>query len=157
MWRGTRSAHLTTREVAHSGGPDTGRKYAHTLAEVRKGMWPGPVYEAHFGDGTIGRMSFWSRDGRPFDFNRGRLVCSKVTTAHGKTITDGFVEHNGDRLRDPMFTDGEAGVNGSSLPASPAPAKRRNGKELEAALQALVDKLPLCLTEDARRVLGKAA
>ena len=143
-------------DIAFSGGSDTGRKYAHTLAEVRKGMWPGPVYEAHFGDGTIGRMSFWSKEGKPFDFSRGRLVCSKVTTARGKAIVDGFVEHNGDRLRDPMFTDGAAGVNGSSLPAFPVPAKRRNGKELEAALQALVDKLPLCLTVEARRVLSRA-
>ena len=31
----------------------------------KKGLWPAPVYEAHFSDNTVGRMSFWSRAGKP--------------------------------------------------------------------------------------------
>ena len=37
-----------------------------------KGMWPSPVYVAEFDDGTVGRASFWSPAGKPFDFAAGR-------------------------------------------------------------------------------------
>lgn len=33
-----------------------------------------PVYEAHFTDGTMLRMSFWSAKGKPLDIERGRRV-----------------------------------------------------------------------------------
>ena len=37
-----------------------------------KGIWPPPVYEAHFNDGTVERLSFWSQEGKPIDFAHGR-------------------------------------------------------------------------------------
>ena len=129
---------------------------AFTLAEARKGMWPGPVYEAHFGNGRVIRMSFWSRDGKLYDFARGRKVCglvSKLPLVEPWTaITKGYVVRNGTRYLDPLFRNGA----GEKL-IQKLPQKRRNGKELEAALQALVNKLPLCLTVEARNILAKAA
>ena len=132
------------------------RDYGFTLAEVGKGMWPGPVYEAHFANGTIRRMSFWSQDGKPYDFARGRKVCGLASglPLHEpwSAIVAGYVERNGERVEDPSFN---GLVNKPSLPQ-----KRRKAKEiktLEAALQTLVDKLPLCLTVEARNILSKAA
>lgn len=40
-----------------------------------KSIWPPPVYVATFSDGTECRMSIWSRQGKPLDFERGRKVC----------------------------------------------------------------------------------
>jgi hypothetical protein len=40
----------------------------------KKGIWPPPVYEAHFSDGAIERISFWSPEGKPIVFAHGRTV-----------------------------------------------------------------------------------
>lgn len=42
---------------------------------MARGIWPPPVYVARFSDGTECRMSIWSREGKPLDFERGRKVC----------------------------------------------------------------------------------
>ena len=44
----------------------------------RKGIYPAPVYEAHFADGSIGRCSFWSPVGKPIDFEHGRRVAAQL-------------------------------------------------------------------------------
>lgn len=45
------------------------------MAVKGKSVWPPPVYVATFSDGTVCRMSIWTRQGKPFDFERGRKVC----------------------------------------------------------------------------------
>lgn len=79
------------------------RDFGFTLAQVRKGMWPAPVYEAHFGSGVVVRMSFWSKVGKPLDYGRGRAVCSKLCSMQDKRLINGWVELNGERTQDPMF------------------------------------------------------
>ena len=41
----------------------------------RKALYPWPVYQAEFADGTIGRMTVWQQAGKPWDFERGRKLC----------------------------------------------------------------------------------
>ena len=74
-----------------------------------KCIYPYPVYEAHFGDNTVLRMSFWSKAGQPFDFVTGRAHCEIAMLA---PAVDGFIEHDDPskpwlRVRDPHFS-GEA-------------------------------------------------
>lgn len=47
---------------------------AFTLNSLKKGIYPWPVYEAHFSDGTVSRMSFWCRADKPIDFAHGRRL-----------------------------------------------------------------------------------
>ena len=84
---------------------------AFTLGEVRKGMWPGPVYEGRFADGSIGRMSFWSKGGKPLDFDRGRHVVTKCHLWCDKVLVDGWVDRHAPgeafvRIQDPFFNGG---------------------------------------------------
>ena len=109
---------------------------AFTLAEVRKGMMPGPIYEAHFADGSIGRMSFWSKVGKPFDFERGRRVLSMC---YEKPIIAGYVERDAAgepwiRMPDPFFTNGAV--------EQETRRKRVTARQLRTALQSLLDTLP---------------
>ena len=89
----------------------TRRKHgvAFTMAQVRKALYPYPVYEAHFADNTVARMSFWTKAGKPFDFASGRRCCE---LHRGMAAIAGFVEHDDPgkpwvRVADPYFT-GEA-------------------------------------------------
>ena len=112
------------------------KSVAHTLAEVRKGLWPGPVYEAHFTDGTTGRMSFWSKAGKPFDFDRGRRVLAMCNA--DKTIVAGYVER--DAPREPWVRVPDPFFNGAV--EQEAPRKRVTARQLRTALQAVLDTLP---------------
>ena len=40
----------------------------------KQGIYPAPVYVATFANGEVGRMSFYSPLGKPFDFDYGRRV-----------------------------------------------------------------------------------
>ena len=107
-------------------------------------MKPAPVYEAHFADGSVGRMSFWSKYGQPFDFTRGRQLCE---SAWGKRTIAGFVEHDTPaspfvRLPDPM--------------QETAPKlKRTTAKQYRDALTALVDQaLPSTALDHARELIA---
>ena len=116
------------------------RTHTFTLAEVRKGMWPGPVYEGHFDDGTVGRMSFWSKTGKPFDFGRGRRVVGLCTPHRGKQMVAGYVERDvpGEpwmRVPDPFFTNGAV--------EHKAPRRRVTAKQLRTVLESLLNTLPL--------------
>ncbi len=65
-----------------------------------KGMFPRPVYVAHFADGTQRRFSFWSREGKPIDFAAGY----NVALAIGRSApVDGYIDDKGTAIRDPYF------------------------------------------------------
>lgn len=49
-----------------------------SLAKLRRGVYPQPVYEAHFSDGTTQRMSFFSEKGKPIDTERGRRLINSL-------------------------------------------------------------------------------
>lgn len=97
---------------------------------TKKALWPNPVYEAHFSDGTVQRMSFYQTRGKPWDYGRGRRLCQSahdLRHQNGACIVAGYVEWdetNGPwhRINDPMQEQ-------------EVPVKRKNYK---AALQSLV-------------------
>lgn len=60
-----------------------------TLAQVRKCVYPYPVYEAHFADNTVARMSFYTQAGKPTDFERGRNLLART---YRKPVVGGYVE-----------------------------------------------------------------
>ena len=41
-----------------------------------KGLYPAPVYEAHFQDGSIVRMSFYQESGKPWAYMSGARTCA---------------------------------------------------------------------------------
>lgn len=58
-----------------------------------KGMYPPPVYEATFKDGSTARMSFYSEQGKPIDFGDGRRL---LATVYGRPRDEsGFVTVDG--------------------------------------------------------------
>lgn len=71
--------------------------HTFTLASLRKGLYPWPVFEAHFTDGTVTRMSFWSDASKPLDVDMGKRASIKLTATRGKTYSHGFVEVGGKR------------------------------------------------------------
>ena len=138
----------------------TRRKYgvAFTLAQVRKALYPYPVYQAEFSEGSVLRMSFWTKAGKPFDFASGRRSCE---LHKGMTASAGFVEHDDPskpwvRVADPHFT-GEAGET-----VKP----RINGVKLKKAALAVVERsiingddtpmIPAKVLQDLREALHAA-
>ena len=104
----------------------TRRKHgvAFTLAQARKCLYPYPVYEAHFADNTVGRLSFWSPRNKPIDFDAGRAISEII---FGKAAINGFVERDVPgqpwlRVRDPRFS-GEV-IETVKRPASKARLQR---------------------------------
>ncbi len=97
-----------------------------------KCVYPYPVYEAHFADNTVLRMSFWTKAGQPFDFETGRAHCEIAMLS---PAVDGFLEHDVPgkpwlRVRDPRFS-GEA---------IEAIKPRINGARLKKAALAVVER-----------------
>jgi len=95
-------------------------------------MYPYPVYEAHFADNTVLRLSFWTPINKPLDFAAGRAHCEIAMFAEA---VDGFVEHDDPakpwlRIRDPHFS-GEA---------VEAVKPRINGAKLKKAALAVVER-----------------
>lgn len=87
------------------------------MAKTR-GMYPAPVYEAHFADGSVRRMSFFQIPGKPWDFERGARLCAacgrgvsfdhyhRLGVVEGPAhpaIVDGYVWHN-DKVDDAPLT-----------------------------------------------------
>lgn len=64
-----------------------------TLAKLRRGVYPQPVYEAQFNDGTAARLTFWSEKGKPLDADRGRRLFGLFNTFADKQLVRGTVEH----------------------------------------------------------------
>ena len=98
-----------------------------------KCVYPYPVYEGHFADGSVVRMSFWTPINKPIDFTIGQIHCELHKLA---PVIDGFVERTDldspyDRIRDPHFS-GEAAY------ADP-PKPRVNGAKLKKAALAVVN------------------
>ena len=96
-----------------------------------KCVYPYPVYEGHFADGSVVRMSFWTPINKPFDFTIGQIHCElyKLTP-----VIDGFVEYDEPgkpwlRVRDPHF---------SGEPVETV-KPRVNGAKLKKAALALVE------------------
>ena len=92
------------------------------MARNSKCVYPYPVYEAHFADNTVARMSLWTLINKPLNFIGGCASCELYKLA---PAIDGFIEIddpvNGfKRIRDPHFS-GEAvevakpRVNGAKL------------------------------------------
>lgn len=89
---------------------------------AKQSIYPFPVYVATFGDGTTGRLSFWSAQGKPMNFERGRAavaICyarpDHVTGMRAMArawppavIVAGHVEWNGETIADPHFAPHQA-------------------------------------------------
>ena len=123
-----------------------------------KCMYPYPVYEAHFADNTVLRMSFWTKAGQPFEFATGRAHCEIAMLA---PAVDGFIEHDDPskpwlRVRDPRFSGEAVEV------AKP----RVNGAKLKKAALAVVERaiingqdmptIPAKALQDLRQALNLA-
>lgn len=69
-----------------------------------KSVWPPPVYEGRFADGTVQRMSFYSLAGKSLDFGRGRRgACLRGLAPPATDIVSGHVEMGEDTFADPFF------------------------------------------------------
>lgn len=67
----------------------------------RRGICPFPVYEGHFEDGRMLRMSFWSRWKKPLDIARGRRMVMLVGQSRGYgEMLRGIIEYKGIRTMD---------------------------------------------------------
>ena len=124
-----------------------------------KCTYPYPVYEAHFEDNTVLRMSFWTKAGQPFDFVTGRAHCEIATLA---PAVDGFIEHDVPgqpwlRVRDPHFSGA----------AVETVKPRINGVKIKKAALAVVERasingddtptIPAKVLQDLREALHIAA
>lgn len=76
-----------------------------------KSVWPPPVYEGTFADGSVLRMSFHQARGKQIDFARGRRLVALVgqTESGSRVIVSGVVHLGSEQLIDPM-TDTPAKV-----------------------------------------------
>jgi hypothetical protein len=74
--------------------PTTGK----FIATLRRGIHPYPVYEAHFDDGSVNRISFWSPQGRALDVETGKYIATTTHSVIGKVFDYGMVEWNGVRM-----------------------------------------------------------
>ncbi|MGI9297810.1 MAG: hypothetical protein ACR2QC_07920 [Gammaproteobacteria bacterium] len=77
-------------------------KTCQTLAQLRNHVYPFPVYEATFADGTTGRLSIWQQNGKPWSWARHRKV---MATCFGKTVTSGVIHSKGLTAVDPMGSE----------------------------------------------------
>lgn len=82
-----------------------------SLAKLRKGVYPRPVYEAHFDDNTYVRLSFWSQAGKPLAVNRARDMIQALTrwSPAGVTRVAVYGSERGCRVRAP-YTPIERGL-----------------------------------------------
>ena len=86
-----------------------------TMAKLRKCVYPFPVYEAHYADGTYARMSVWQQEGKPWDFERFHRVLRQPMAwdfiGPPAPIVDGYLEHQAQtgqfRMQDPAFSGAE--------------------------------------------------
>lgn len=117
-------------------------KIAFTLSEASKGQYPQPVYNAVFASGATKRMSFWSKTGKPLDWDRGRKVCQLC------------------RPDDPIVYGTVAAKADPAFLSQPAPkAKRVTAAQLRKALAAVLgsfetDGNPEIAFNDARALLA---
>jgi hypothetical protein len=80
---------------------------------AKSSLYPFPVYVATLANGETARLSFFSPQGKPFDFARGRAAVKAcwsrpegapcIGTYPPAVVIDGHVEWNGARHDDPYF------------------------------------------------------
>ncbi len=95
-----------------------------------KSIWPAPVYEGRFADGTVQRMSFYSLAGKPIDFDRGRHgVCLRGLEPGNNPsrpqmiatdIVCGHVEIGDETFADPYFSNVQPMVRARRAVSSPS-------------------------------------
>ncbi len=126
------------RDLLGQRGYGSAPKAVPLKRDWRNGIYPAPVYVATFPDGKTVRMSFWSRAGKPLDYDRGRRLCEHWhDTIAGEPglpswATAGHVEVNDAFAgRDPFFIPHEV------PPKTPA-RKRVTTKRLKATLAAII-------------------
>ena len=122
---------------------------ADSLAVIRKCVYPYPVYEAHFSDNTVARLSFWSRAGKPLDVDRGRRLVGLIYS--GKTAVDGFVEHDPADMAKPWYRARDPLYSGD-----PAPVTRKRGataKQCRTVIERLLADYSPAAIADARALL----
>lgn len=123
----------------------------------KNSMWPAPVYEAHFADGAVRRTSFHQITGKPFDFERGARVISRIgrglvrkTTGRVDFLTasiidgpehpqivDGYVFHDDKIIRDPVYR-GAAFYSCAAVGMTAKPA-RVTAAQLKAVLRRVLE------------------
>lgn len=108
------------------------------------GTWPAPVYEAHFDNGKVYRMTFWTPHGKPIMVDRARRLFGPFPTPGvinpNARMTMGYVEHNVPGkpyiwFGDPHFT-GEAApvpIAGEAKPRKSVKEARRLIREILTA------------------------
>lgn len=58
-----------------------------SIARLRRCVYPSPVYECHFTDGTVSRLSVWQPLGKPWLFKRFRSVHTSLSRGKPKKIS----------------------------------------------------------------------
>ena len=111
-----------------------------TLAQMRKCVYPFPIYEAHFADGTVGRISVWQPLNKPWDWERFRKVAGH---AFGLTARDPFRPGRRDVVPKRVvhgYLDRKAGEPWLADPMTQETKKPRvNGKALVRDLLRVID------------------
>lgn len=86
-----------------------------------KSIWPAPVYEGRFADGTVQRMSFYSLANKPLDFGRGRRgVCLRESGISAVDIICGQVEIGDETFADPYFSNVQPLIRAKRAAAIPS-------------------------------------
>lgn len=116
----------------------------------RKALYPWPVYQAEFHDGTVGRMTFYQEAGKPWDFARGRRLCEHY---FGKPICAGVVEQNFSGYIEP--SQPWRRVDDPMMDEQPK-AKRVTAKQLKALLARMMElpDVPSTMADEARELLA---
>ncbi len=65
-----------------------------SITQTKKGVYPDPSYEAHFANGRVVRMSFWTKEKKPWDIDRGRRLCARIAEREGTSVADGFIDQH---------------------------------------------------------------
>lgn len=102
-----------------------------TLAKIRKAVYPYPVYEAVFDDGTTTRRSFYASKRNELEMaaaGRASIMCSVENGGllANKTLVRGVIEWNGKRWADVSHIEG-------------GKTKRRQAKTILKQLLAYLD------------------
>lgn len=122
------------RDLLGKRGPAPAPKAVTVKRDWRRRIYPAPVYVATFADGATVRMSFWNRVGKPWDVERGRMLCRnwhRTCTGTDLPMLTGHVEHCGIPQAIPV----------------PVARKRVTAKQLKATLAAIL-RLPELPTRD---------
>ena len=132
-----------------------------SIARLKRCVHPSPVYECHFADGWVSRLSVWQPLGKPWQFEHFRSCHTSLS--RGKPIVDGYLEHDvpGEpwvRIRDPLFS-------GEVLAAKPR--KTSNAavrkwaetilEQIEGSPDPSMTVLTAAAVNDLRAALGQAA